>query len=172
MLRSVVFAAVVGLAAATSAQAKVRLVEAGIICPRESTGALIDAPGTEAGFIRRIDEGLTFDLPDRTVPTLDNLSFGFRTALKPGVGSQAVTVVVTHPPMGERGVIREEWDDVIEAGSQSLNLFTFELPYEKVPGAWVFSIEIDGEPVVSVPFEVTEVNNRGRIEQACFQFLS
>lgn len=160
------------LICAAPVAAQVRLVDAGIICPRKSTGELVAAPGTEAGHIRRIIEGLTFDLPDRIVPTMDSLSFGFRTSLKPGTPTQDVTVVVTHPPMGERGVEREEWTDVIEPGSESLNLFTFELDYEKVPGPWEFSIEIDGIPQVSVPFTVTETGGQGRVEQACFQFLS
>ncbi|CTQ31943.1 DUF3859 domain-containing protein [Jannaschia rubra] len=154
------------------AAAQVRLVGAGIVCPRESRGELVPAPGTEAGHIRRIEEGLIFDLPDRIVPTMDDLSFGFRTALKPGTPTQTVTVVVTHPPMGPRGVEREEWTDVIEPGTQSLNLFTFEEDYEKVPGPWTFAIELDGVPLVEVPFEVTEADGRGRIEQVCFQFLS
>ena len=157
---------------ATPAASQVRLIDAGIICPRESRGALVEAPGTEAGHIRQIEEGLSFDLPDRIVPTMDLLSFGFRTELKPGTGPLAVTVVVTHPPMGERGVVREEWSDVLEPGNSSVNLFTFEMDYEKVPGDWAFSIEVEGKPVVTVPFEVTETDNRGRIEQACFQFLA
>ena len=165
-------ALILALLAPLPAAAQVRLVEAGIICPRESTGDLVEAPGTEAGFIRRIDETLAFDLPDRTVPTMDNLSFGFRTGVKPGTPGQAVTVVVTHPPMGERGVVREEWDDVIPAGGESLNLFTFEEEYEKVPGPWTFAIEQDGETLVEVPFTVVEADGASRIEAACFQFLS
>ncbi len=157
---------------AGAAQAQVRLVEAGIICPREAEGPVVDAPGTEAGFIRTIQDPVTFDLFDRTVPTMDNISFGFRTALKPGTPTQTVTVVVTHPPMGPRGVERQAWEDVIVTGTESLNLFTFEFDYEKVLGTWTFSIEVDGVPAVSVPFEVTENDGRGRVEQACFQFLS
>ncbi|WP_179381544.1 DUF3859 domain-containing protein [Jannaschia marina] len=160
------------LLCAAPAAAQVRLVEAGIICPRPTDGELIDAPGTESGFIRRIEQGLAFDLPDRTVPTLDQLSFGFRTALKPGTPEMDVTVVVTHPPMGERGIEREEWTDTLTPGTTNLNLFTFEYDYEKVLGPWTFSIEVAGEPVVTVPFEVTETENQGRVEQACFQFLS
>ena len=154
------------------AGAQVRLVEAGIVCPRETTGALVEAPGTEAGVIRRIEQETAFDLPDRTVPTMTDLSFGFRTALEPGAPDQAVTVVVTHPPMGPRAVTREEWEDIIVEGGDNLNLFTFEQDYEKVAGPWTFAIEIDGVPVVSVPFEVTEGDGRGAVERACFQFLS
>ncbi|SDZ55816.1 protein of unknown function [Jannaschia faecimaris] len=157
---------------ASPASAQVRLVDAGIICPRESEGEFVDAPGTESGFIRRIRQGLAFDLPDRTVPTMDQLSFGFRTTLKAGAATTPVTVVVTHPPMGERGIEREEWTDVMTPDASNLNLFTFEMDYEKVPGPWTFSIEIDGQPIVTVPFEVTETENQGRVERACFQFMS
>ncbi len=152
--------------------ADVRLVEAGIICPRESSGELVPAPRTEAGHIRLIDESLGFDLLSRTVPTMDGLSFGFRTELEPGVDLRDVTVVVTHPPMGAAEVVREEWDDVLAANDASLNLFTFEEAYEKVPGIWTFAIEVDGQPVVTVPFEVTKTDGRNEVERACFQFLS
>ena len=158
--------------AAGGAEAQVRLVEAGIICPRPVTGELIDAPGTEAGHIRRIDEETAFDLLERTVPVMDEISFGLRIALKPGLPTQAVTMVVTHPPMGSRAVVRQEWDDLLLPGSDSLNLFTFEMPHEKVPGPWIFSVEVDGRAVVQVPFEITESDGRGAVEETCFQFLS
>ena len=152
--------------------AQVRLVEAGIICPRISTGELVEAPGTEAGVIRRIEEGTGFDLFDRIVPTMDNLSFGFRTALKDGAPAQPVTIVVTHPPMGDRAVTREEWPDTLQPGTTNLNLFTFEHDYEKVVGDWTFAIEIDGRTVVSVGFTVTADGGRGPVEQACLQLMS
>lgn len=160
------------LLGAGAAAAQVRLVEAGIICPRASSGDLVEAPGTEAGFIRQIEQGLAFDLFSRTVPTMDDLSFGFRTALKEGAAPQDVTIVVTHPPMGARGVVREEWSDTIRPGVANLNLFTFEQEYEKVPGRWTFGIEIDDVPVVTVAFDVTQDGGRGPVERACFRFMS
>lgn len=169
-LAAALFPAALFLAAPAAAQ--VRLVDAGIICPRASEGAMVEAPGTEAGFIRQIEADLTFDLPDRTVPTMDQLSFGFRVALKPGAPALPVTVVITHPPIGPRGVQREEWADILTPGTTNMNLFTFELDYEKVPGDWTFGIELDGTPVITVPFDVTESENQGRVERACFQFLS
>ena len=158
--------------APTAAPAHVRLVEAGIVCPREARGALVEAPGTEAGVIRQIEEATAFDLFETTVPTVTNLSFGLRVALEPGEPSRDVTIVVTHPPMGTRAVVRQAWDDVILAGSESINLFTFEHDYEKVVGRWTFGVEVDGAPVVEVPFDVSEADGRGAVEAACFQFLS
>ena len=164
--------ALILLCLASPVAAQVHLVEAGIICPRESDGLLVEAPGTESGVIRRIEAGLAFDLPDRTVPTLDQLSFGFRSALDAGEPETEVTIVVTHPPMGDRGVEREEWTDVLSPGAANLNLFTFEEDYEKVVGPWTFAVEIDGATVLSVPFEVAQGENVAAVEQACFQFLS
>lgn len=169
-MRPIALAAALLLAAPAAAQ--VRLVDAGIICPRESDGAMIVAPGTEAGFIRQIEANLAFDLPDRTVPTMDQLAFGLRVALKPGSGELPVTVVLTHPPMGARGIERQEWFDTLAPDTTSMNLFTFEFDHEKVPGDWTFGIEVDGVPAITVPFEVTEAENQGRVERACFQFLS
>ncbi|MEL7184301.1 MAG: DUF3859 domain-containing protein [Pseudomonadota bacterium] len=156
----------------STAHAGIRLIEAGIVCPRPTEGELVQAPGTEAGVIRKIKGSLFFDLNGRTVPTLDELSFGFRTGLKPGTPPQDVTIVVTHPPMGPRGIEREEWSDVLMPGVNNLNLFTFEHDYEKVPGDWTFAIEVDGQPVVSVAFQVTDTGGDGSVEETCFQFLS
>ncbi|MGB3554887.1 MAG: DUF3859 domain-containing protein [Jannaschia sp.] len=161
------------LLSASGAAAQVRLVEAGIVCPRISSGDLVPAPGTEAGFIRRIEEGTGFDLDARDVPTMDNLSFGFRTALEDGIAEpREVTIVVTHPPMGPRRVTREEWPDTILPDTTNLNLFTFEHEYEKITGPWTFAVEIDGTPVVTIAFEVTEAGGRGEVEAACFRFMS
>ncbi|MEM8850019.1 MAG: DUF3859 domain-containing protein [Pseudomonadota bacterium] len=164
--------AILFICAAAPAAAQVRLIEAGIVCPREPSGETVPAPGTEAGVIRQIARETVFDINDRQVPTLPLLSFGFRTAVKDGAGPQDVTVVVTHPPMGERAVTRQEWDDVMWPGDTNLNLFTFEEEYEKVVGPWAFSIEIDGEPVVTVPFMVVPQGTSGPVQDVCFQFMS
>lgn len=157
---------------AAPAVAQVRLVEAGIVCPRVTTGELLPAPGTETGTIRRIDQETVFDLPDRRVPMMTDLSFGFRTELQEGEEAREVQIVVTHPPMGPRGVVRQEWADTIYPGDTNLNLFTFEFPYEKVPGRWTFAVELDGAAIVSVPFEVGVETARGPVEAACFRFMS
>lgn len=164
--------ALAGGAVASGAEAQVRLVEAGIVCPREPSGALVEAPGTEAGVLRQVEEGLAFDVLSRTVPMIDDLAFGVRVELKAGTPPLSAVVVVTHPPMGPRGVTREEWPDALLPGGQSVNLFTFEQDYEKVPGRWTFGLEVEGEPVVTVAFDVLAEGGQGPVEQVCFTFLS
>ncbi|PWJ20974.1 DUF3859 domain-containing protein [Jannaschia seohaensis] len=157
---------------ASPAAAQVQLLEAGIVCPRTTKGELIEAPDTEVGAIRLIEGGVVFDLNARTVPTMSNLSFGFRIGLKESAPAQDVTIVVTHPPMGDRGVTRQSWGKSLLPGEAGLSIFTFEYDYEKVPGPWTFGVEIEGETAIEVPFQVTEEGGRGPVEAACFRFMS
>jgi hypothetical protein len=152
-------------------EAQVALLEAGVVCPRETTGELLPAPGTEAGAIRMIEQATAFDTDARRVPMLDLLSFGFRVASTADAPQEA-TIVVTHPPMGPRAVTRQEWVDTLWPGEGSLNLFTFEEAYEKVPGPWTFAVEVAGEAVVEVSFDVVPAGASGPVEQVCFQFMS
>jgi hypothetical protein len=153
-------------------QAQVTLLDAGVVCPRPVRGELIPAPGMEAGVIRIHEEEVGFDTATRRVPLIDLLSFGFRAALDPGQPLQQVTVVITHPPMGDRAMTRQEWQTVIGPGQTKMSLFTFEVPHEKVPGPWTFAIEREGDPLLEVPFDVVVADPGGAVESACFQFMS
>jgi hypothetical protein len=154
------------------AAAQVRLIEAGVVCPREPEGELLPAPGTEMGAIRQIDRPITFDLPAREVPTIPLLSFGFRAALEAGAGPLDVDIVIEHPPLGEGRVTRQVWSDTLWPGEVSTNLFTFEFDHEMVPGDWTFAIETGGARLLSVPFTVVPARASGPVEDACFQFTA
>lgn len=157
---------------AAPAAAQVRLVEAGIVCPGDRDGVEEAAPDTEAGFVTTIEEAVAFDLPDRVVPTLEKLSFGIRVALKDGAGATPITVTTTHPPMGPRAVTRQAYRSSLVPGDTSLKLYTFDLPYERVPGRWTFGIEIAGETVLEVPFDVVDRFGNARVDQVCLGNLS
>ena len=155
------------------AAAKVRLLEAGIVCPApKAEGARREAPDTETGFIDVIEQGLTFDLPDRAVPLMPDLGFGVRVALKDGEPDTRLTIVVEHPPTGAAGVERESWTQWVTGGETSLNLFSFDHAYEMVPGTWTFSIEVEGERLVSVPFEIGVPGAARRVEEVCLGNLA
>ncbi|KIT18002.1 DUF3859 domain-containing protein [Jannaschia aquimarina] len=173
MRHRLILATLLACAASLPAQAKVRLVEAGIVCPndRESAGYR-DAPDTEAGRIDLIAEQIEFDLYDRTVPAMEHLSFGFRVQLKADQPETEVTIVVEHPPFGERQVALEQWTQTLVGGESSLNLFTFDYPYEMVPGRWTFSIEIAGQRQVEVPFVVGDRFANANVDQTCLGNLS
>lgn len=149
------------------AGAQLRLVEAGIVCPEERSGEMAPAPLTEQGEIRLIDQDITFDLPDRTVPAIEDLSFGLRVDLPPGAAPVSGLMRVTHPPMGPRDVVEQLWPLSIEPGGDALNLFTFELPHEFVQGDWRFAVVVDGEEAVGVDFRVGPPGSNPRVDQVC-----
>lgn len=158
---------------AAPAGAQVRLVEAGVVCPDRREGEERPAPGTEAGFITTITEPVAFDLPERTVPSMRDLSFGIRVALKDGAGAMPIRVVTTHPPMGERGVTRQVYDSDLVPGEESLRIYTFDQDYEMVRGTWTFAIEApDGSTLLEVPFSVGDRFANARVDAACLGNLS
>jgi hypothetical protein len=152
---------------AAPAGAQLRLIEAGIVCPAERDGEMAPAPLTELGEIRLIDQDISFDLPDRAVPAIEDLSFGLRVGLPPGAAPVAGMVRVTHPPMGLRGVTEQMWPLTVEPGGDALNLFTFDLPYEFVLGPWRFAVVVEGEEVVSAEFRVGPEGINPRVDAVC-----
>ena len=155
------------------AQAKVRLIEAGIVCPEVREAAETrPAPNTEMGHIDIIEDEIVFDLPDRQVPLIPHLSFGLRVALKDGVPATDITVVVEHPAFGSRKVSRESWSQSVDPGATTVNLFSFDFPYEMVAGTWTFAVEIDGTRHVEVPFEVGAPGAMEKVDAVCLSTLS
>ncbi|MBM2577190.1 DUF3859 domain-containing protein [Jannaschia sp. Os4] len=155
------------------AAAQVRLVEAGVVCPGERDGVPTAAPGTEAGFITSIEEGIAFDLPDRVVPVMEKLSFGIRVGLKDGAPLLPIRVVTTHPPMGPRGVTRQTYESDLAPGAASLRIYTFDHGYEMVEGRWTFAIEaLSGDVLLEVPFDVVGRFGNARVDAVCLGNLS
>ena len=159
--------------AAAPAAAQVRLVEAGIVCPEiRERAERRPAPDTEAGHVDTLAGEVEFDLPDRAVPLIRHLSFGFRVALDADRPETPLTVVVEHPPFGERQVSRESWVQWVGPGETTMNLFTFDESYEMVAGPWTFAIELDGERLVEVAFEAGVPGAAERVDAVCLSMLS
>ena len=129
------------------------IIDHGIICQVTPEGAR-EAPDTMMGAINLIEQTRDMDVTTRLVPAKAGISFGVKFTLRPGAGDRDVTILVTHPPMGPEGVTTESWISPLSEGRASLNLFTFEFPYEMVPGPWVMAIEADGERLMEQHFEV------------------
>ncbi|MDO6584488.1 DUF3859 domain-containing protein [Salipiger sp. 1_MG-2023] len=168
------FVAAPALAAPAGSYANdpVVLIDYGVICQVTSNGSR-PAPETLMGEINLIDQTRDMDLTTRVVPAKAGISFGVKFAGAPGAGGQPVTVVVEHPPMGEAGITRESWAAELTEGS-SLNLFTFEFPYEMVPGDWSMLLEADGTRLMEQHFEVVSELAAPAVLSVCYgqDFLS
>ncbi|WP_308915587.1 DUF3859 domain-containing protein [Jannaschia sp. LMIT008] len=160
------------LCGAVPAGAGIVLVDAGVVCPAiRETVDRVPAPDTEAGHVDLIGGDLTFDLQTGAVPLMRHLSFGLRVRNEGDAPVEAVVVVV-HPPFGARRVARESWAHDVPAGDTALNLFTFDHPYEMVPGRWTFSFEVGGETALTVPFDVGAPGAEAAVDAVCLGALA
>ncbi|GGG66752.1 hypothetical protein GCM10011415_12020 [Salipiger pallidus] len=143
------------------------LIDHGVICQISSEGSR-PAPDTMVGQINLIEQTRDLDVTTQLVPATAGISFGIKFMLAPGAGTREATVIVTHPPMGEAGITRETWLSTVDEFSPSLNLFTFEFPYEMVPGPWVMALELDGERVLEQSFEVVSELAAPAVLSVCY----
>ena len=145
--------------------AQVRLVEVGISCPDFREGVIIEAPGTTSGFVRRI-QGISFDLPGRSLPAVPGLGFGFRTEVEGDTPVKA-RMITRHPPMGPDGITEQAYSITLPAGGQTYGrIYRFDYGYELLVGTWTLAVEVEGKTVVSVDFAVTDGPD-ARVDAAC-----
>jgi len=109
--------------------------EAGIICAPEVTGTN-PAPDTIAGVTNIVDGPVEFVSRGRNVPAVLGMGFGARAQAKGG-DIFPVTVVVTHPPMGDAGQTRQSYETIVRGDEMSITLYQFDFDYELLPGPWV-----------------------------------
>ena len=147
--------------------AHIRLLEYGVICDIETQGSR-PAPLTESGVLHYIDQTREIDVATAAVPARKGLSFGIRIVLAAGATSDATRIVVTHPPMGKRGVTVESWSTRLTPGVPNLNLFTFEYDYEQVEGRWSFAVVDHSGKVLEQHFDVLPAVSVPAVQEACF----
>lgn len=143
------------------------LIDHGVICQVTANGSRA-APETLLGEINLIDQTRDMDVTTRVVPAKAGISFGVKFTAAPGTGELPVTVIVTHPPMGDANMTRETWGALIQEGGSSMNLFTFEFPFEMVPGPWSMAIEADGRRLMEQHFEVVSELAAPAVLSVCY----
>lgn len=148
-------------------QAPVVLVDYGVICQTTPEGRR-EAPETLLGEINLIRQNQDMDVTTRVIPAKAGISFGVKFLLEPGAGAQDMRVVVRHPPMGEQGLERESWFATARDSGPSLNLFSFEYPYELVQGPWSFSLESEGAVLMEQHFTVVPPEAAPGVLAVCF----
>ena len=164
-LSGLVASALLVLISVAPLAAQVRLVEVGISCPDFREGAIIEAPGTASGFVRRI-QGINFDLPGRSLPAAPGFGFGFRTEVE-GDTPVMARMITRHPPMGPDGITEQAYSITLPAGGQSYGrIYRFDYGYELLVGTWTLAVEMAGKTVVSVDFAVIDGPD-ARLDAAC-----
>lgn len=157
------------LAAADESYARdpVVIIDHGVICQVTPDGSR-EAPDTMVGAINLIEQSRDMDVTTRVVPAKTGISFGVKFTLRPGAGDRSVAVIVSHPPMGPDGVTTETWIAPLSEGRASLNLFTFEFPYELVPGPWTMALEGEEGRLMEQHFEVVSELAAPAVLSVCY----
>lgn len=123
----------------------------GIFC----VGPTVDqdqAPDTISGVVDTV-ESSQLVIATSVVPASLGVTFGVEFQGQPGVvGTLRLRTV--HPPMGAEGATIQTWfSSVVDTDTTSI-FYTFDEPFEQVPGEWRFEAEFNGELVYVVVFRV------------------
>ncbi len=131
----------------------ISVMQAGIICPPQTVGST-PAPDTIAGTTHLIDEEPPFVSNARVVPAVLGIGFGVKAQTPIAGGINQVTMVVTHPAMGNEAVESQSFLTRVNDVAPSLTFYQFDYSYELLPGAWTMTAMRDEEVLYQVDFEV------------------
>jgi hypothetical protein len=174
MTRAALLALSLATAAAPAAAATggfapdpIEMLGFGVICDIHLEGQR-GAPETLSGVLNIVDQNRQIDVATTRVPADLGLSFGIRTRMTPGASlPEGAEIVVTHPPMGAKGITVERWNTSLRGADPALNLYTFEAAFEQVQGPWLFQIVAGGKVLLQQGFEVTAPGSEPAVQRAC-----
>lgn len=144
----------------------ISVIEAGIICPPETVGSS-PAPDTIAGTTHIIDEEPPFVSTTRVVPAVLDIGFGVKAQTPIEGGINQITMVVTHPAMGDTGAESQSFLTRISDVEPSLTFYQFDYSYELLPGPWTMTAMRDDEVLYQVDFEVVPPDVVPELAGAC-----
>lgn len=124
------------------------------------------APDTISGFTNRIEDFGGFTHPSRRVPAVLGVSFGIQAQTKLR-DYPSITMVVTHPPMGDQGVEVESWQTSLSMLGPRVSLFSLEHDYELVTGTWSFEARDGDEVLYRAVFEVVPPQDVPELANVC-----
>ncbi len=130
-------------------------LEAGVVCAPPPVGSR-PAPDTLAGVTHIIAEEPDFVTNARRVPAVLDIGFGVKAQSVNPDGAAPVTVLITHPEMGQTDVTEQSFVTSISGSDPSLTFYQFDYAYEMVLGTWEFTAMSGDEILYSVSFEVVD----------------
>jgi hypothetical protein len=144
----------------------IQSLKAGIICAQDVI-SLTPAPDTVAGVTNVIEGDPAFVAFSRDVPAVVGIGFGVKSQAADGIDRLGVLITVTHPPMGDAGVIRESYTTDISSSGLSFTLYQFDYDYELVQGTWTFEATHDGKRLFRASFDVVPPQDVPELAAAC-----
>ncbi|WP_322890564.1 MULTISPECIES: DUF3859 domain-containing protein [unclassified Yoonia] len=148
------------------AQGVIASLRAGVVCGPPVVGSA-PAPDTIAGSTHLIEETPPFIAEITQVPAVIGIGFGVKAQAADPDGLSGVTMIVTHPPMGDAGVTRQSYTSWISGTEPSMTFYQFDEDYERVTGTWTFTAVLGDEELFSVDFEVVPPQALPGLAEAC-----
>jgi hypothetical protein len=141
-------------------------LSAGVVCGPPVVGTS-PAPDTIAGSTHIVDESPPFIAEITQVPAVIGIGFGVRAQAVDPDGIDGVTMVVTHPPMGDAGVTRQSYTSWISGAEPSMTFYQFDEEFERVTGTWTFTAMLEEETLFAVSFDVVPPDALPGLADAC-----
>ncbi len=155
-----------GAAAPDMASTEIAEIEIGILCAPD-TITTSPAPNTLAGITHVVDEPPHFVSNSQVVPAAFGVGFGVRSRALRAEGLDNVTIVITHPPMGENGTTTQSYTTGIGGDGGSFTFYQFDYAYELQTGPWTITALRNDKPLYSVSFDVVAPERRPDLAGAC-----
>ncbi|MEJ6404366.1 DUF3859 domain-containing protein [Yoonia sp. 2307UL14-13] len=159
-------ATIVVAAPNTKLSPEIASIETGIICPPEPVGTR-PAPGTVAGTTNVIGDEPPFVSNSHRVPAVLGIGFGAKSLSESAFGLDNVTMVVTHPPMGDGAVESQNFLTSISGADPSLTFYQFDYDYELLIGTWRMTAMHKGEVLYTTSFEVVPPSQVPELASVC-----
>jgi hypothetical protein len=141
-------------------------IEIGILCDPE-TVTTSPAPNTLAGVTHVVNEPPRFISNSQIVPAAFGIGFGVRSRALRAEGLDNVTIVITHPPMGDDGATIQSYTTGIGGNGGSFTFYQFDYAYELQTGPWTITALRNNKPLYTVNFDVVAPETVPDLAGAC-----
>jgi len=155
-----------GQAAPDMVSSEIAVIDIGILCAPDAV-TTSPAPNTLAGITHVIGDAPQFVANSQIVPAAFGVGFGVRSRARRAEGLDNVTIVITHPPMGDSGTTVQSYTTGIGGGGGSFSFYQFHYAYELQTGPWTFSAMRNNKPLYTVSFEVVAPETLPELAGVC-----
>jgi len=146
----------------------VELVTFGVLCGFEVESRKYDQDTVDGEVLESFGGHLGYDVITTTVPARQGLAFGITYRALETAGNGRLTASVTHPPMGEQGVVRQTWDMLGFQGFMGAMNYALEDDFELVPGDWTFRLHAGDQMLIEMSFEMVGQSQAPEVMKTCF----
>lgn len=131
---------------------RIASMEVGIFCRGEVGASQSAESGTIKGTVERLDGNPPLVKKTRTVPAIDQITFGVEA--QEAVENGVVTITVTHPPLGAGRVTTEQWETQMDTGRSTVHSYYLGLSDGNPVGRWTIVGSVGSRTLFQAEFDV------------------